>query len=381
MVNEPLFRALSRMYDVQVVDEDQVGDYVRKQEVGRNGQPYVRYEVPPGGHRGERYRMNCPFCSDTRQRFYVGYLFGMMDPELQRRNYGNTVCFNENCQSDFNNLRNLWEDIELAGIGEYELASRNFSDDWGKDDRPLPVMGEIGRPGICIPLRDILPGTADYRAVEYLRDERGFDIDILGQYYGVEYLRQSYTYGSLSGRIWTPFYRNGVLIAWTARAVDGLCQSDIRHWHSEGGLGGLLYGLGGALRCRVMCMVEGPADKWAVGRPGVAILSKVFGQQKRQRMVEGLVGSSVELVVVLLDPAQNEKELHRPHQIEVATATLRRYWNGIVLPVYLPLDLDPGSSPREFLPSYLQTVLTLYGYSELGAVLARDVSTSTATWR
>ena len=379
MLNTPLFRALNKLYGAEVTNEGESGTYERKVTLKPNGDQYVNYVVVPGGGYGEQYRMNCPFCSDDRRRYYVTYLFGIRDPESGRRNYGNTRCFNTECQTEFSNLRDLYDEVKLAGLDEYSASQPDvtFSAESSTFDS---LMGVAARPGLCIPLLDIPVTDTGYAAVRYLRDTRGFDIEMLARHYGVEFLQTSYTYRSLSGRIFTPFYRDGVMVAWTARVVPGLCESDIPHWHSAGGLGGLLYGLGGAMRSRVAVVVEGPADRWAIGRPGVALLSKSLGSQKLGRLLAGLHNSSVEAVVILLDPDQPEKERHRPHQIKVATETLRSRWGGLVLPVYLPQgqNRDPGNSEAAYLAHYLSLMLSSYGYPELGSVLAGDVLASSA---
>jgi hypothetical protein len=383
-LNKALYQAMAKKFSaVEVVNRGDKGDYKRVVRQAANSQrQYVNYDVKPGGSFGERYRVDCPYCGDTRKRLYVTYLFGMEDEETGLANTGNIHCFNEACHEDYTNRRELLEDLELHGLRDYFVVQQTQKiEEADEASGEFTFRGEVGRPGECVQLSEIVEGTPDYRIIEYLRDERGFDVGKLQQWYGVEYLRRAFSYSLLSGRVWTPFYRAGAMIAWTARAVPGLCDSDIRHFHSPGGLGGLLYGLGSALDMPVLTLVEGPADRWAIGSSGVALLSKTLGGQKAARLATGLSGSKVELVLVLLDPEQpeNEKAKGKPHQIEETVARVRKITTKPVLPVYLPSGLDPADAGGEFLARYLSIALRKFEYAEHSEVLARSVLASTAT--
>lgn len=384
LLNKPLYAALRVLYgDVEVVARGDKGNYVRQVNTTvKDGasREYVNYNVQPGGSYGEQYRLDCPWCGDTRKRLYVSYLFGMRDPVTRFVNYGNIHCYNESCHTDYYNKKDLYDDIQLAGFSDFASSDEDIHGHDSQGGGELLDRGEVSRPGYMVPFSQIPPSSPAYRAVTYLRDDRGFDVDMLESYYGVQYLARAHRLKVLNGRIWTPMYRGGVLTAWTARAVPGLSDTEIPHFHSPGGLGGLVYGLGGALKCRVLCIVEGVSDKWAVGRPGVALLSKKLGHLKCQRLFADIYSSSVEAVVVLLDPDQPESELEKGqvHHIQETVDTVTKYWSGLVFPVYLPSGTDPGGCSRDFISKYLFGVLKSYGYTELGQVLARDVYGSSA---
>jgi hypothetical protein len=377
LINPHLYEALKRIYKgVTVIDPGISGDFERK-VVSKDGKSFVSYVTKTGGSQGERYRFDCPWCGDKKKRFYVSYLFGQTDPHTGHVNYGNIKCFNEDCQRDWLNRKELWEDVDMATFGAGGGRENTIA---VAEGGVIREAGEIGKPGICVRFDEIPEGSKDFAAVRYMRDERGFDLDILQDFYGVRYLKEAYTIRSLAGRIWTPFYRNQALIAYTTRAVPQLCDTDIPHWHSPGGLGGLLYGLRGALKHRVLSLIEGPADKWATGDPGVALLGKSLAGQKVERLMRGLYSSSVEAVAVILDPNQNEKEAARgeDHQIKKAVETVRKFWAGIVVPVYLPDQCDPGGCSRDVYARLIYQEFVKNGHPKLGEVLARDVYRSSA---
>lgn len=380
LLNEYVYRSLCKIYGrVGVTDKGDPGDYV-VEENHKDGKVYRNYVVKEGGSYGERYRLDCPFCGDDRDRLYVSYLFGMEDPKTGFPNLGNLHCFNEECHKNWSNIHQLWQLIKaysLVDTGEVieEIEEANF----GTETKELYAVP----PGKLLKFSELIPGNRDYSALEYLRDARGFDVQSLEDYYGVRYLQRSFTYSGLNGRVWTPFYRNSQLAAWTARAVPGLCPSEVPHWHSKGGLGGLLYGLNSAVSGRVCVLVEGPADRWAVGSSSVAWLGKSVGGTKLGRFIQAVSWSSVELVVILLDPKQpeNERVKGHTHPILVAKERCEKYLSVPVLPVFLPLLTDPGSLPGRFLSKYLSRSLSVNGYPELGEVLAGDVLRSSVAWR
>lgn len=388
MLNRRLFNSLKAMYgDVQAVDVGDRGDYERKvKTVTKDGKTrtYVNYVCLPGGSYGERYRLNCIWCGDTKHRLYISYLFGLRDQQTRRINYGNVHCFNDtSCHEDYLAKRNLLEDIELFRLsrgmgGEAEYVRQTFAG--GAEQRE---MLEIGYPGKLLKLSEIDQASPYYPAVDYVRVERGYDLQKLEDYYGCRYLSSSYSYGFYSGRLWTPFFRNQLLVAWTARAIPALCDSDITHCHSPGGLGGLLYGLGGAVKRKVLCVVEGVSDRWAVGSSSVAILSKTISGGRLDRLVKAInTSTDVGLVVVLLDPDQpkKEREAGKPHPVAIAVDSLTKYSAKPVLPVFLPSGSDPGGCSGSFLASYLYKVLSDNGYQAFGEALAWDVLGSTASW-
>ena len=45
----------------------------------------------------EDYRVNCPFCSDTRHRLYISCQWGVYDPFAGHSNIHLIRCYNENC--------------------------------------------------------------------------------------------------------------------------------------------------------------------------------------------------------------------------------------------------------------------------------------------
>lgn len=388
LINPALCRVLEQLYGkVNVVSPGKPGDYTRKTKVVHKADrevTYVNYDLNPGGERGERYQIRCPFCADHKPRMYISYLFGHRDKETGRVNFHGVKCFNEDCEEDFENLRMLYEEtsslLELGVSGSSMSSSPKFT---VEGDEILHERPACGRPGLCTLFSQIQEGTRDFEAIKYVRDERGFDPFILESRYGVEYLKQSYTYEMLTGRVFVPLFRNSQMVAWTARRIPKLNPfDDANHLHSPGGLGGLLYGLGGAVRSTVAVVVEGPFDKWAVGRPALALLSKKLGSQKIARLRSALAMSMPQAIVVLLDPKQSEMDRKKGHQHQIVETAerIRQFYPGPVIPVFLPLSVDPGDCQGTYLSHYLYAAMRHHGLTQLGEILARDVLSSTASW-
>ncbi len=46
---------------------------------------------------GETYRVNCPYCNETKQRLYVNHRYGVLDKITMSNNSHMARCFNEEC--------------------------------------------------------------------------------------------------------------------------------------------------------------------------------------------------------------------------------------------------------------------------------------------
>ncbi|GIW89730.1 MAG: hypothetical protein KatS3mg109_0162 [Pirellulaceae bacterium] len=383
VLNPDLLNALRYYYgDVRVKRENQPADIVR--EIKRVTTPsgrvktYVNYRIKQNGRYGETYVMDCPFCSDTRKRFSVSYLFGKKDPETGRPITFGLHCFNEaNCHADSSNRYALLEKVQLiSGLIGDDIA--NTSDEIDYDDSGEEIsVKEVTLPGKCIPLTQLSPG---HPAVDYLIG-RGIDPHKAAHVAGALYVEQGYYWASMSNRLLIPFYRGTTLIGWTARQLedDG---SGKKYLNSSGSMLNYLYGLKGAVSGDVCVIVEGPLDQWSVGRPAVALLTKSLGYGKAVKLRQALLASEVKLIVVLLDPKQSEADraAGHPHQIDALCGALKDMQLPIPhIPVWLPEHLDPGAAHGKFLAHYMKSRLEEAGYGDFGASLSRDVLSTSFT--
>lgn len=380
MLNPQLFQALRLSHkEVEIKNENEVADYKRqlKKVVLANGKTInrVRYEHVLGGRYGEKYVMNCPFCGDTKKRFSVSYLYATRDPATQQFLKIGLHCFNETeCHRDRANREDFFDRVRMSI--DYQIAWSGESVKFEQSDAEPVEEGEKAMPGYCVSICDL---PLNSPANQYLID-RGFDVQMAGEIFGVSQIVRPSKWGILQDRLLVPFNRNGYLIGWCARAMGE--DHGRKYINSPGGLGGFLYGLSGAVGCKVLCIVEGCLDRWSVGQPGVALLTATLGHAKQQRLQQAVLSSGVELVVVLGDPKQPEQaaKLGKEHPLDVLTKHLSAVLAPVpVLPVWLPQWLDTGACHGDYLANYLKAYLREKGYERLGEILARDVQSSSAT--
>lgn len=381
MLNPELYDALVRLYgDVEVRAENQPADtqLVTKEYSRVDGTKYVttRRQRVPNGRFGEAYALDCPFCGDTKRRLRVSYMFNTYDSTTHSHIRWGVHCFNETgCHTERMNIDELAELVDMATSFSAAGSQRDL---YTKESAEVTVglVGEIGAPGESVSLSQL---SDDHPARRYVID-RGLDPRILEENYGVTVITRPYHWSPLAGRLLIPFYRGSSMIGWTARAVTA---DDVgrKYWNSTGSLGGYIYGLKSALRCRVAVAVEGPIDRWATGHSSFALLTAQLGPDRLHRLQQSFLAGSAELIVVLLDPKQSDRAKARglPHPMDVVAKALTSVSVVPVLPVWLPEWLDPGASHGEFLAAYLKRYLEDKGYAGLGEILARDVRSTSAT--
>lgn len=394
LLNPSLFKALSENYgNVEVLSAGVSGDYEKvytSKETHGEQRQYVNYRLKHGGRKGEEYRLSCPFCGDSngrKRRMHVSYLFGNLDTKTRRRNMFNWICYNEQCQSDINNSRKLLDAVDM-----YLRFDSGSDKDYCEKvaTGPAPTIAEFLKneqlinkpvPGNMRSLLDIGPDDYFYPAVEYIRDDRRFDLLWLDQYYGVKVIAEPYHDERLVGRIFTPFYRHECRIGWNARAVPNFSENGAEKYvNSSGGLAGVCYGLAKAVEYEAILIVEGVTDKWAAGHGAVGMLGKKLTGVAIGRLAQSLLNSNVKFVGVMLDPQRSPDDIkaNRPHHIDVAIASIKHAWNGVVEPILLP-DLDPAEFGGQKMAPFIYKLLQGKGYGRAAEVIAGTMCLSTAS--
>jgi len=148
------------------------------------------------------------------------------------------------------------------------------------------------------------------------------------------------------------------LAGWTARRLSN--DADTAKWlHSSNPTQNIVYGLAEAAAWRTILVVEGPGDRWGVGKYGAGVLGKTVGQPKAMRIAKAAGNHPDQNIVVLLDPTQDRvsKLRKRRHHIEVACESLRQYAKCGVHGVYLPAGTDPGSLDQQYTLDYVEREL------------------------
>lgn len=400
LINPRLYEALCKLYPGSQITVKHAGERadIKLVETVKNGRTYSNYEFVTGGRSGEKYVMNCPFCGDRKRRFSVSYLFGSQLPGQSWLTRMGLHCFNDTaCHRDADNREDLADRVRLLiGYGSVLSEEDTESDSTYNPEDPR----EVGSPGVCVPLQEL---SSNHPVIQYL-DGRGFDATAIGEAYGVSYIEFSHLWSLLTGRLLIPFYRsNGPHVymgGWTARAITEV-DAGRKYMNSPGGLAAYLYGVQSAVRCEVPVIVEGPLDRWAVGRPGIALLNCNLGRGRRLRLQAALQSWASSwatqlgrdwrpVVVLLLDSKQKDGLAERGvrHPMEVVREAVSEAamscmaMTGVIpdiVPVWLPVFTDPGFTRAEYLAMYLKKYLKGQGYERAAEVLARDIIESSAT--
>ena len=145
---------------------------------------------------GEYYRVDCPYCGDSRKRLWFHYCYGQRDEDGHTANWL-AICYNEGCLSgrDRRAVENR-QDLEIrlfnaemsTGDRNHLLATRAGRKN---DDGPLV---EVTLPGKVTTL-DALP--SEHEAVRYIED-RGYDAAKLGRKYGLCYCRKAFEFSQVA---------------------------------------------------------------------------------------------------------------------------------------------------------------------------------------
>lgn len=299
---------------------------------------------------GEEYKAKCMTCRDHRSRLHINHRWGVYDAETDSRNLWLVNCYNENCYTDYEPQKWLYEAVFAQSV-------RNRNHMVVRPGKPadLSRIEKVELPGLVYRLDVLVERMPGHPALQYLR-ARGFDPTFLGKYWGVGYCIRS-RYHHAADRIIIPILYQGMMVGWQARYigddVNGVpfnVAKVPKYWSSPNYRRSLVaYNLERAMRHSTVVAVEGPADAWNVGPMAFAAIGKTFSKVVVNQLVAGMEkhGSDA-IVVIALDPKQDarEKAKGRLHPIERLYDQLYQPFGNRVVRVYLPEEHDPGSMDR-----------------------------------
>lgn len=279
---------------------------------------------------GEYYRVNCPYCSDTRKRLWVNHRFGTPDPVSGRPMLFLAHCFNELCMDD-ENRRKLNEMV----YGFQNLSARDAI-------RILPghyeeaAMGPASLPGKCIPVQNL---PLSHPVIEYMCGERGYPLDLL-VHLGCSFCVQAQPrFFPAQERIIIPIFMDSILVGWQARYVGDIDfkARGIPKYFTMPGMAKrqILYNFDVAKNYPFVIVVEGVTNVWAAGPSSVALLGKTLSFQQQCRLQVQWQGKPI---IIMLDGGETERS-NMQHIVEQLLPAAR----GPVLYVRLPDGRDPGS--------------------------------------
>lgn len=278
---------------------------------------------------GEYYRVNCPFCRDTKHRLWVNHMFGQPDAN-GRPMYFLATCYNEACLEKYENRRVFIDRIfQLQNSNERAAAFPLEAAEWVDDPSSLLTAEP---PGQLIPMTQMALTMPDHHAVQYMYGQRRYTNDMLDRY-SVSYCPVSERWPTASDRIIFPIVMNGQMIGWQARYIG---TTDWKFTPKYYGLPGMrkrlmLYNYDWAKQLPFVVVVEGPTDCNVVGDAGVALLGKSLSPYQAQLLMSTWERKPI---IFILDPDAKSEMEGIVRDLQMA--------GGIVCNIELPDDRDCG---------------------------------------
>ena len=256
---------------------------------------------------GETYRVNCPFCGDTRARLNVNHRWGIFDARTGDDNLHLVKCFNEDC------LNTRKKQVQLHAL-VFGIDSRYWTQDLPDIPKrltePKPAAYPVQMPD-GVPLDAVDPAEP---VLEYVAS-RGLDPVVLSQKHGVIYCPKDdfcrpqiyqprlviplYALSDETSKFGEPAQK--VLVGWQGRLVaTDLAKSDIKYLTSAGTKKShMLYGLPLAVNTTgPVVIVEGVVDAWKTGDNALALIGKTISTEQVTLLLRHFRGRPI---VVLLD--------------------------------------------------------------------------------
>lgn len=271
---------------------------------------------------GEYYRVNCPYCTDTRKRLWINHRWGQRD-DHGHLNLFLAHCYNENCLAEPGRAWQFYKEIFTDFTHEVDDVVQKSHRVETPDVTPT-------WPGRRVPINEL---WNNHPARLYVQ-ERGFDVDKLSKDYSVSYCIEAMNdYPLAQGRIIIPSFMDGQLKGWQARYVGDPPSKSIPKYYTMPGMkrNKVLYNFDQARKYPFVVLCEGPTDAWSFGPEAVALWGKTISNHQL-----GLIVSGWKLVYVCLDGEAVDEGL------EVFNALHNKVDKALVK---LPLNEDPGNIP------------------------------------
>jgi hypothetical protein len=337
VLNPRLYAALKQRFGhVEVANQGEAMMYQRHRSHSGGTRGRMRTTI---NHSGEYYRINCPFCADTRRRLWVNHRYLTLLEGTNERMTWVLRCFNEDCLSQFSNQ----EDFRLRLQAYANVADRsNVVVEPAVQTEAGPLQPTTF-PGSVVPLTSL---PQDHPAIRYLAGERRFDIRYLEQQFNVCYCTQvdSSRFNLAKDRVIIPAYMHGQLVGWQARAVG---EYD---WHEVPKYWGMphmpkkrmLYNWDVAQHSRTLVVLEGAPAVWAMGSWAVALFGKTMSHFQLLLIQEWILrqGAGAGVVLMLDRNAQDQMDGIYPD--------LQRVTSNRACRVLLPDDRDPADLEFSF---------------------------------
>ena len=351
-LNPQLYNALSRRCgDVKIAN---AGEPFIPAE--RSGSFVGQRPFPKPIQAGEYYRVNCPCCSDQRQRLYVNHMFAVRTDDGDDHLYL-CICHNEGCINTLQKQLRLHNKIYPFRYGRCQTPDQITSSPT-QVAHPVANQQEPVQLPVLIPLSE----PAAIGAAQYLSG-RGFDCQEVSTHWNVGYCSSSpESSPRIHDRLVIPIYayRQNLLTqvpevylaGWQAREVNPGHPSSCKYLSMKGlRKNQLLYGIPQAIATTgPLIIVEGPTDVWRLGTKAVATFGKTISSHQIALLTQYFYNRPI--IVIFDQDASAESER--------AASQIRSEWRkyGIRTPVTTlsPPEgyKDIGDCPRDYIWQYIR---------------------------
>ena len=283
-------------------------------------------------HSGEYYRVNCPFCKDTRKRLWINHKYGQYD------NYGHPMtflatCYNDECLSVASNRSSLFNAIYGLQNGRKKLPPFPLADvPW---DSAASATARL--PGECIPLTRLAQVSPNHPAVQYMLGKRRYTHALLDKFNISLCTRPLPEFEYVADRIIFPVYMRDQLVGWQARYIDTANWKVTPKYYSMKGMKKqqFLYNFDNAKDSPFVVVVEGPTDCRPLYDCGVGLFGKSISRKQYDLLLQTWAGKPI---IMLLDA----------DALEESTSVIKDMQrNGVcVVQGQLPAGTDPGDYDR-----------------------------------
>lgn len=335
-LNPTLYRRLRKVFgSVKVANE---GEAMKaKVGVGLDDKPMLLFS-----HRGEQYRISCPYCNDTTHRLYISHMYGKRDNSGRQLNFL-ALCFNEGCMAREENRIDLEDALNAIDLAEAEVK------------QGVVVSAEAEErdwPGQCYLVNTL---KKSHKAVVYLKS-RGFDPDVLAKRFQVSYCMESHWFLARD-RLIFPVFEYGKLKGWQARYIGELPWKDKEkkkdlppkyfscpnsHFRSR-----CIFNFDAMKQWQTGVIVEGPTDVFRFGAMAGCIFGNSATEFQRRRLLSVFRRRTL---ILLLDPEEFESESTQ-RLVRMMSKKLDR---DRFAAVKLPEGTDPGSLEKDFVREYVR---------------------------